>query len=81
MALSTNVTTAPMRIRPPPFADGKLDGTNYTLWKFKMSAILDSYELLETIMGPTGGDPEPVVTFDPANPTTPIPPNADPLRA
>ena len=46
-----------------------------------MSAILDSYELLETIMGPTGGDPEPVVTFDPANPTTPIPPNADLLRA
>ena len=81
MALSTSVAAAPLRIRPPPLSDGKLDGTNYTLWKFKMSAILDSYELLETIMGPTGGDPEPMATFDPAHPTTSIPPNADLLRA
>ena len=64
MALSTNVAAAPLRIRPPPLSDGKLDETNYTLWKFKMSAILDSYELLETIMGPTGGVPEPMVTFE-----------------
>ena len=40
-----------LRIRPPTFSEGKLDGTNYTLWKFKISAILDSYELLETILG------------------------------
>ena len=46
-----------------------------------MSAILDSYELLETIMGPTGGDPEPMETFDHAHPTTSIPPNVDLLRA
>ena len=44
MALSINVATAPLRIRPPPLSDGELDGTNYTLWKLKMSAILDSYE-------------------------------------
>jgi hypothetical protein len=49
--------------------------------EFKTSAILNSYKLLETIIGRTGGDPKPVVTFDLANPTTPIPPNANLLQA
>ena len=40
-----------LKICPPIFSEGKLDGTNYTLWKFKISAILDSYELLETVLG------------------------------
>ncbi|MCO5612829.1 hypothetical protein L7F22_067100 [Adiantum nelumboides] len=36
------------RRRPPPFGtEGNLDGTNYTLWKFKIKAILNSYELLQ----------------------------------
>ena len=81
MALSTSVVAAPLHIRPPPLSDGKLDGTNYTLWKFKMSAILDSYELLETIMGPTGGDHEPMVTSDPTHPTVLVPPNANLFQA
>ena len=81
MALSTNVAPAPLRIRPPPLADGKLDGINYTLWKFKMSTILDSYKSLETVMGPTRADPEPMVTFNTAHPTTSLPPNEDLLQA
>ena len=32
-------------------------------------------------MGPTGGDAEPMATFDPTQPTTSIPPNVDLLRA
>ena len=46
-----------------------------------MSAILDSYELLETIMGPTGGELQPMVTFDPTHPTISSPPNTNLLRA
>ena len=67
-----------LRIRPPAFNEGKLDGTNYTLWKFKISAILDSYELLNTVLGL---DPEPVGTPNPNNPNVITPPNADLLRA
>ena len=40
-----------LRILPPAFTEGKLDGTNYTLRKLKIAAILDSYELLETVLG------------------------------
>ena len=43
--------TQMLRIRPPAFTEGKLDGTNYTLWKFKVTAILDSYELLDVVLG------------------------------
>ena len=67
-----------LRIRPPAFNEGKLDGTNYTLWKFKISAILDSYELLDTVLGL---DPEPVGSPDPNNPNVITPPDADLLRA
>lgn len=67
-----------LRIRPPTFTEGKLDGTNYTLWKFKITSILDSYELLEVVLGT---DPEPTATPDPYNLAIIIPPNADILRA
>ena len=37
---------------PPTLSnDGKLDDTNYPLWKFKMMAILSSYELWDTATG------------------------------
>ena len=68
----------PLRIRPPAFNEGKLDGTNYTLWKFKINAILDSYELLDTVLGL---DSELVGTPNPNNPNVITPPNADLLRA
>ena len=80
MASNSNAG-APLRIRPPAFSEGKLDGTNYTLWKFKISAILDSYELLDTVMGPTGADPEPVLTPDPTNSSILIQPDVADLRA
>jgi len=48
-AAATTVQT--LRIRPPAFTEGKLDGTNYTLWKFKIMAIIDSYELLKIVLG------------------------------
>ena len=63
---------------PPTFSEGRLDGTNYTLWKFKISSILDSYELLKTVLGP---DPKPQPTPDLANPTVMVPPNVDLLHA
>ena len=80
MASNSNAG-APLRIRPPAFSEGKLDGTNYTLWKFKISAILDSYELLDTFMGPTGVDPEPVLTPDLTNSSITIQPDVADLRA
>ncbi|MCO5604890.1 hypothetical protein L7F22_059064 [Adiantum nelumboides] len=56
-----------LRRRFPPFGtEGKLDGTNYTLWKLNIKALLNSYELLQTA---TGQDrmPGPTVSpFDPA---------------
>ena len=58
-----NATT---RSGPPPFGDGKLDGTKYTLWKFKIQAILDSYELWEIA---TGVDVTPGPTTDPNDPS------------
>ena len=67
-----------LRICPPAFNEGKLDGTNYTLWKFKISAILDSYELLDTVLGL---DPEPVGTPNPTNPNVITPPDVDLLWA
>ena len=70
--------TQMLRIRPPAFTEGKLDGTNYTLWKFKITAILDSYELLDVILG-TDAKPQP--TPDPANPGSTLPPDADLLQA
>ena len=60
MALSSSAphaaATQMLRICPPAFTEGKLDGTNYTLWKFKITAILDSYELLDVILG-TNAEP------------------------
>ena len=67
-----------LRIRPPAFTEGKLDGANYTLWKFKTTAILDLYELLHVILG-TNAEPQP--TPDPANPGSTLSPDADLLRA
>ncbi|MCO5607919.1 hypothetical protein L7F22_062121 [Adiantum nelumboides] len=61
-------TTTTLQISPPTITKGKLDGTNYTLWKFKISANLNSYELLATIMGPNGEDPKPVITRDQSTP-------------
>ena len=63
---------AATRSRPPPFGDGKLDGTNYTLWKFKIRAILDSYELWETA---NGVDVKPGPTADPNDPSQTLPPD------
>ena len=63
-----------LRIRPPVFMEGKLDGANYTLWKFKITTILDSYELLDVILGI---NVEPQSTLDLADPSVMIPPNAD----
>ena len=54
-----------LRIRPPAFTEGKLDGTNYTLWKFKITAILNSYELLDVVQS---RDAKSQPTLDPANP-------------
>ena len=70
--------TQTLRIHPPAFTEGKLDGTNYTLWKFKITAILHSYELLDVILGI---DAEPQPTPDPANPGSTLPPNADLMQA
>ena len=70
ITLSTNVAATPLCVCSHPFSDKKLDGTKYTLWKFKILTILDFYELLETIMG--------IVTFDPTHPSTL---NVDLLRA
>ena len=62
--------------RPCPLAlsnDEKLDDMNYPLWKFKMMAILSSYELWDTA---TGIDKQPEATMDafgsiiPPSPTT-----------
>ncbi|XP_057951481.1 uncharacterized protein LOC131146111 [Malania oleifera] len=61
---STTASPPALQICPPAFTEGKLDGMNYTLWKFKMSAILDSYELLDTVQGM---DLEPIGTHDPTN--------------
>ena len=58
---------------PAIIPEGKLDGTNYPLWKFKMMAILQSFDLWDTAIG---NDPEPQPTRDsmgnatsPADPT------------
>ena len=55
MALSSSAphaaATQTLRICPTAFTKGKLDGTNYTLQKFKITAILDLYELLDVILG------------------------------
>ena len=55
MTLSSSVPNAAamqmLHIHPPAFTKGKLDGPNYTLWKFNITAILDSYELLDVILG------------------------------
>jgi len=63
---------ASTRSRPPPFGDGKLDGTNYTLWKFKIRAILDSYELWEIA---TGVDVKSGPIVDPNDPSQTLPPD------
>ena len=70
--------TQMLRICTLAFMKGKLDGTNYTLWKFKITAILDSYELLDVILG---ANAEPHPTPDPTNPGSTLPPDADWLRA
>ena len=54
-----------IRLCIQPFdKSGKLDGSNYPLWKFKMKAILSAYELWNTA---TGADMKPVTRPDPAN--------------
>ena len=67
MALSSSApyaaATQTLRIHPQAFTEGKLDGTNYTLWKFKITAILDSYELLDVILG-TDVDPGNTLPLD-----------------
>ncbi|XP_057953875.1 uncharacterized protein LOC131148156 [Malania oleifera] len=77
---SSSPTASPpaLWIRPPTFIEGKLDGTNYTLWKFKMSAILDSYKLLVTAQGM---DLEPIDSPDPTNPKVIIPLDAAFVKA
>ena len=60
------------RPRPPALSnDGKLDGMNYPLWKFKMMAILSSYELWDTA---TGLDKQPEATMDASGNTVPTSP-------
>ncbi|XP_068667719.1 uncharacterized mitochondrial protein AtMg00810-like [Aristolochia californica] len=56
--------------RPPAFTEGKIDGTNYLLWKFKITIVLDSYELLDIVLGV---DAEPVAVTDGGNTTPPNP--------
>ena len=68
----------PLRIHPLAFNEGKLDGMNYTLWKFKINVILNSYELLDIVLGL---DPELVGTLNPTNSNIITPPDADLLRA
>ena len=62
------ISLQPLRMRPPAFTEGKLDGTNYTLWKFKISTILDSYELLDVVLGNL---PEPAPISNPLDPAHP----------
>ena len=82
MALSSSATHAAvvqtLHICPPAFMKGKLDGTSYTLWKFKVTSILESYELLDVSLGI---DVEAQSTPNPADPSVMIPPNAHLLRA
>ena len=52
----------------------KLGRTNYALWQFTMHTILDSYQLLDTVISI---DAEPMGALDPANPTGLIPPSYD----
>ncbi|KAJ7563680.1 hypothetical protein O6H91_03G120500 [Diphasiastrum complanatum] len=78
MALEGDVVQSSMRIRPPTFSEGKLDGTNYTLWKFKICAILNSYGLLENVLG-LGVEPQPTPNTKDASIL--IPPNPAVLRA
>lgn len=67
------------RPRPPPYGkEGKLDGTNYTLWKFKLKVVLSSYELWDTVLGI---DQRPGPTQDPADPSVMIQPDAAELLA
>ena len=67
-----------LQIHPLAFTEGKLDGMNYTLWKSKVTTILDSYELLEMMLGI---DLEPQATPNLVDPTRMIPPNLDLLQA
>ena len=70
--------TQTLCIRPLAFTKGKLDGANYTLWKLKITTILDLYELLDVVLG-TDAKPQP--TRDPANPGSTLPLDANLLRA
>ena len=67
---------APLHIRSLAFIEGKLDGSSYTMWNFNIGAILDSYELLDTLMGSIEVDLELQPMPDPANPAQTISPNA-----
>ena len=50
--MSQPAANAPSRVRLPAWGtEGKLDGTNYTLWQFKMKANLIAYELWDTVLG------------------------------
>ncbi|MCO5593227.1 hypothetical protein L7F22_047234 [Adiantum nelumboides] len=78
---STVVGATPLCICPPAFTEGKHDGTIYTCGNSKFFAILDSYELLDTVLGPNGIDPEPIATIESTNPSAVIPSDATLLRA
>ena len=69
----------PARLHIPPFGEsGKLDGSNYPLWKFKMKAILSAYELWDTA---TRVDARPDAMPDQANARQQIVPIAVEIQA
>ena len=69
----------PSRVRLPAWGtEGKLDGTNYTLWRFKMKAILSAYELWDTVLGT---DLKPVPMQDPNDPSIIFQPNPAEVQA
>ncbi|MCO5555536.1 hypothetical protein L7F22_009081 [Adiantum nelumboides] len=69
----------PSRVCLPAWGiEGKLDGTNYTLWRFTMKAILNAYELWETILGT---DQKPVSIPDLNDSNILFPPNPAEVQA
>ena len=66
-------TNTPSRVCLPTWGiEGKLDGTNYTLWWFKMKPILNAYELWGTILDI---DKKPLLISDPNELSVIFPPN------
>ena len=68
-----------LQTHPLAFTEGNIDGTNFTMWKLKITSILDSYEMLEIVL--RGADEEPQETPDPNNPNAMISPILDLLCA